>query len=76
MIEHERTHDQNYKINRRRYVCEVCGKVLSAPGSLMIHKAKHCGVKRYKCDICDKTFRFKRQLQSHSEDHKQVNIHN
>lgn len=73
MLEHERTHDKDYAANNR-CVCEVCGKVLSAPGSLALHKAKYCNIGRYKCDLCDRTFRYKRHQKSHMQDHKEVNF--
>lgn len=71
LLEHERTHDQNYVANNR-CMCEVCGKVLSTPSALAMHKAKNCGVERYKCELCDKTFKYKRYLKSHMQDHKEV----
>lgn len=72
MLEHERVHNKDRIVNNRSRICEVCGKVLSTPASLMIHKAKYCNIGRYKCEICDKNFKYKRHLKSHVQDHKEV----
>ncbi|XP_026726741.1 zinc finger protein 135-like [Trichoplusia ni] len=53
------------------YACDLCGKVLNHPSSVVYHKeAEHAG-QRYVCNKCGKSFKHKQLLQRHQLVHSQ-----
>ncbi|KAJ8960897.1 hypothetical protein NQ318_020196 [Aromia moschata] len=48
------------------YPCDVCGKVLQHPSSLLYHKeTEHSNGRRFVCNKCDKSFKHRQLLQRH-----------
>ncbi|KAF4527524.1 hypothetical protein B566_EDAN015624, partial [Ephemera danica] len=47
-------------------MCDICGKVLSHPSSVIYHKeTEHNNGRRYVCNTCNKSFKHKQLLQRH-----------
>ncbi|KAJ8726643.1 hypothetical protein PYW07_001341 [Mythimna separata] len=58
------------------YACDLCGKVLNHPSSVVYHKeAEHAG-QRYVCNKCGKSFKHKQLLQRHQLVHSQDRPYN
>ncbi|XP_052758670.1 zinc finger protein 835-like isoform X2 [Galleria mellonella] len=56
----------------RGFACDLCGKVLNHPSSVVYHKeAEHAG-QRYVCNKCGKSFKHKQLLQRHQLVHSQL----
>ncbi|CAG9830787.1 unnamed protein product [Diabrotica balteata] len=51
------------------YTCNICGKVLHHPSSLLYHKEAEHNNKRFVCIICNKQFRHRMLLQKHQMVH-------
>ena len=52
-------------LNTKRFVCEVCKKILMTKSSLNVHKRIHSGERPHKCNDCDKSFAVKSTLKTH-----------
>ncbi|XP_017774998.1 PREDICTED: zinc finger protein with KRAB and SCAN domains 8-like isoform X2 [Nicrophorus vespilloides] len=55
-----------------RYVCPVCGKLISSRGNLKIHLDTHRPKGKYDCDICGRSFKTQSNLLRHKEYHTGV----
>ncbi|CAL1689498.1 unnamed protein product [Lasius platythorax] len=61
---HMTTHEQT-KPNKE-FPCDICGKVLNHPSSVVYHKeAEHNNGRRFVCNKCDRGFKHKQLLQRH-----------
>ncbi|XP_043264633.1 zinc finger and SCAN domain-containing protein 2-like isoform X1 [Colletes gigas] len=61
---HMPIHDRN-KLEKE-YPCDICGKVLNHPSSVVYHKeAEHNDGRRFVCNKCGKSFKHKQLLQRH-----------
>ncbi|XP_076176968.1 uncharacterized protein LOC143151563 isoform X3 [Ptiloglossa arizonensis] len=50
----------------KEYPCDICGKVLNHPSSVVYHKeAEHNDGRRFVCNKCGKSFKHKQLLQRH-----------
>ncbi|XP_036149519.1 zinc finger and SCAN domain-containing protein 2 isoform X2 [Monomorium pharaonis] len=59
------------------YACDICGKVLSHPSSILYHKeAEHSNGRRFVCNKCNKSFKHKQLLQRHQLVHSDNRPHN
>ena len=48
------------------YPCDICGKMLNHPSSVVYHKeAEHNNGRRFVCNKCGKGFKHKQLLQRH-----------
>ncbi|XP_019885783.2 zinc finger protein 665 isoform X2 [Ooceraea biroi] len=60
----------------KEYPCDVCGKVLNHPSSVVYHKeAEHNNGRRFVCNKCDKSFKHKQLLQRHQLVHSDDRPH-
>ena len=48
-----------------RWICDLCGKILSDKPTLQLHRKNHMGIKTKVCSFCGKTFMRSCHLQSH-----------
>ncbi|XP_043467262.1 uncharacterized protein DDB_G0283697-like isoform X2 [Leptopilina heterotoma] len=76
---HEKTHDHgddkesspNGK-NEKGFPCDICGKVLNHPSSILYHReAEHNNGRRFVCNKCGKSFKHKQLLQRHQLVHSE-----
>ncbi|XP_047041654.1 zinc finger protein 354A-like [Helicoverpa zea] len=68
---HAVTHRRHRAAAAKGYACDLCGKVLNHPSSVVYHKeAEHAG-QRYVCNKCGKCFKHKQLLQRHQLVHSQ-----
>ncbi|CAH2239037.1 jg23589 [Pararge aegeria aegeria] len=56
----------------RGFACDLCGKVLNHPSSVVYHKQAEHAEQRYVCGTCGKHFRHKQLLQRHQLVHSQL----
>ncbi|XP_068621025.1 zinc finger protein 184-like [Battus philenor] len=69
---HSISHRRHKSASSKGYACDLCGKVLNHPSSVVYHKqAAHAG-QRYVCGTCGKHFRHKQLLQRHQLVHSQL----
>ncbi|CAH2104186.1 unnamed protein product [Euphydryas editha] len=67
-----------HRVSHRRfrptsgYACDLCGKVLNHPSSVVYHKQAEHAAQRYVCGACGKPFRHKQLLQRHQLVHSQA----
>ncbi|KAL0118070.1 hypothetical protein PUN28_009030 [Cardiocondyla obscurior] len=58
------------------YPCNICGKVLNHPSSVLYHKeAEHNDGRRFVCNKCNKSFKHKQLLQRHQLVHSDSRPH-
>lgn len=58
------------------YACDICGKVLNHPSSVLYHKeAEHNNGRRFVCNKCNKSFKHKQLLQRHQLVHSDNRPH-
>uniref|UniRef100_A0A2H1V658 SFRICE_004289 n=1 Tax=Spodoptera frugiperda TaxID=7108 RepID=A0A2H1V658_SPOFR len=68
---HAVSHRRHRSTPAKGYACDLCGKVLNHPSSVVYHKeAEHAG-QRYVCNKCGKCFKHKQLLQRHQLVHSQ-----
>uniref|UniRef100_A0A2A4JHE2 Uncharacterized protein n=2 Tax=Noctuidae TaxID=7100 RepID=A0A2A4JHE2_HELVI len=68
---HAVSHRRHRAANAKGFACDLCGKVLNHPSSVVYHKeAEHAG-QRYVCNKCGKCFKHKQLLQRHQLVHSQ-----
>ncbi|XP_012279813.1 zinc finger protein 709 isoform X2 [Orussus abietinus] len=68
---HMLTHEQNSKSDKG-FPCDICGKVLNHPSSVVYHKeAEHNNGRRFVCNKCAKSFKHKQLLQRHQLVHSE-----
>ncbi|CAC5422909.1 KRAB [Mytilus coruscus] len=60
---------------RKKKVCDVCGKVFKRPGLLKTHMVVHTGERPYVCEVCDRSFGYKTALNTHYATHKGFKPH-
>lgn len=68
-----KNHYKQVHKDKRRFLCETCGRMFSKPGVLREHVYYvHSNNKEslYKCTLCDKTYRYKPKLLKHMKVHK------
>lgn len=54
------------------YECDICGKILNHPSSVLYHKeAEHNDGRRFVCSKCGKGFKHKQLLQRHQLVHSE-----
>ncbi|XP_051160691.1 zinc finger protein 271-like [Leptopilina boulardi] len=69
--------DQNEKQssngkNEKGFPCDICGKVLNHPSSILYHReAEHNNGRRFVCNKCGKSFKHKQLLQRHQLVHSE-----
>ncbi|XP_014369014.2 zinc finger protein 91 [Papilio machaon] len=63
---------RRHKLSGKGYACDLCGKVLSHPSSVVYHKQAAHAEQRYVCGTCGKHFRHKQLLQRHQLVHSQL----
>ncbi|CAB3230403.1 unnamed protein product [Arctia plantaginis] len=69
---HAVSHRRQRPRHAKGYACDLCGKVLNHPSSVVYHKeAEHAG-QRYVCNKCGKSFKHIQLLQRHQLVHSQV----
>lgn len=57
------------------YICEICGKSLSARQNLVHHVRRHLGIKLFSCSFCHKSFPRKYALARHRLTHAKKMLH-
>ncbi|KAG8042552.1 hypothetical protein G9C98_005186, partial [Cotesia typhae] len=66
-------HFTNPKKTNKACVCDICGKVLNHPSSVVYHKeAEHNNGRKFVCNKCGKNFKHKQLLQRHQLTHSQA----
>ncbi|XP_018057196.1 PREDICTED: zinc finger protein 189-like isoform X5 [Atta colombica] len=71
---HMTTH--NGKNKDKDYACDICGKILNHPSSVLYHKeAEHNNGRRFVCNKCNKSFKHKQLLQRHQLVHSDNRPH-
>ncbi|KAL0809979.1 hypothetical protein ABMA28_010823 [Loxostege sticticalis] len=66
LTEHLKEHGLN---TEKKFLCDLCGKIVSNAEQLKFHKRMHLGVKPYTCSTCNKSFAKKFNLQLHERTH-------
>ncbi|XP_044595978.1 zinc finger protein 567 [Cotesia glomerata] len=66
-------HFTNPKKTNKACICDICGKVLNHPSSVVYHKeAEHNNGRKFVCNKCGKNFKHKQLLQRHQLTHSQA----
>ena len=61
-----KNHINTFHLNKREYVCDLCGKAFIHNNDLRRHRSTvHEGLKNFKCDQCDKAFGSQGTLKTH-----------
>ncbi|XP_025208066.1 zinc finger protein 354B-like [Melanaphis sacchari] len=68
-------HLAKHKIDRQRFTCQECGKVLANRLSFTIHQRTHTGEKPHACKYCDRTFSQISSKQYHERTHTGETTH-
>ncbi|CAG4976148.1 unnamed protein product [Parnassius apollo] len=69
---HSASHRRHKTSSSKGYACDLCGKVLNHPSSVVYHKQAAHAMQRYVCGTCGKRFRHKQLLQRHQLVHSQL----
>lgn len=64
--------NQNQRILKPTFSCEVCGKLFHKRSRLSSHIIVHSEEKEFVCSVCNKGFKNKPQLRRHSNTHSAV----
>ncbi|XP_057668144.1 zinc finger protein 271-like [Diorhabda carinulata] len=69
-LEELKTHLQRH--GSKKYICDICGKVLQHNSSLLYHKQTEHTNKKFVCNTCDKSFKHQQLLQRHQVVHSEA----
>ncbi|XP_033216536.1 zinc finger protein 271-like [Belonocnema kinseyi] len=70
-IDHNSDKQMNSKCDKG-FPCDICGKVLNHPSSILYHReAEHNNGRRFVCNKCGKSFKHKQLLQRHQLVHSE-----
>ncbi|XP_055342689.1 zinc finger protein 678-like isoform X2 [Paramacrobiotus metropolitanus] len=54
---------------RRRCVCDTCGRAFKSRSHLVDHMRTHTGERPYRCELCGNTYRHRTSLKGHMNSH-------
>ncbi|XP_055342693.1 zinc finger protein 853-like isoform X6 [Paramacrobiotus metropolitanus] len=60
---------------RRRCVCDTCGRAFKSRSHLVDHMRTHTGERPYRCELCGNTYRHRTSLKGHMNSHTGAKPH-
>lgn len=66
---HLKTHEKRDETNRKRHLCDICGKSYASNRQLVAHHRVHSGIKPFSCKTCEKSFTKREYLVLHERIH-------